>query len=244
MAGKAENKPQNAKSEKVENVKPKETTKIKAKPEIDITAEIKKLSKIYDRDYFENGIITKKSNYIDYSWNRLGSYFQRTAKHIVNKFSPASALDVGCAKGFLVKALVDLGVNASGIDPSNYAISAVLPDIKERIKQGIAQALPYEENLFDIVTCFDVLEHIHENEVPQVLSEMFRVTKQWLIIRVVTKQLPNDVGSNHATIHNKEWWNEKIKEAGGNVETTENYVELSTWWFNVPDFLIVARKVC
>jgi ubiquinone/menaquinone biosynthesis C-methylase UbiE len=215
-----------------------ETAKAK-KPEI---SDIEKLSHIYDKDYFENGVATKKSNYTDYSWARLGSYFQKTAKHIVDKFAPSTSLDIGCAKGFLVKALEGLGIDAHGIDPSEYALVEAHPDIKDRLTEGMAQSTPFEENSYDVVTCFDVLEHIPEDDVPQVLSEMLRVSKQWVILRVVTKELPDDVDANHATIHDKDWWIEKIKEAGGIVEPTENYVNPTVWWFNVPEFLIVARK--
>jgi ubiquinone/menaquinone biosynthesis C-methylase UbiE len=218
---------------------PKTATKKTAKPEI---PDIEKLSQIYDKDYFENGIATKKSNYTDYSWARLGSYFQKTAKHILDKFAPSSVLDVGCAKGYLVKALNELKVNTYGIDPSEYALTEAHPDIIERLAHGIAQSLSIDDNAFDIVTCFDVLEHIPEKDIPQVLQELFRVSKQWVVLRVVTKQLPDDVDANHATIHDKDWWIEKIKESGGIVEPTENYVNASVWWFNVPEFLIVARK--
>lgn len=216
-----------------------ETTKA-TKPEM---ADIEKLSQIYDRDYFENGIATKKSNYFDYSWARLGSYFQKTAKHIAEKFTPSNSLDVGCAKGYLVKALSELGIDAYGIDPSEYALAEGHPDVKGKLAIGIAQSIGLPDNEFDIVTCFDVLEHIPEKDVPKVLQEMLRVSKQWLVLRVVTKELPDDVDAKHATIHDKDWWNEKIKESGGIVEPTENFVNNAVWWFNVPEFLIVARKV-
>jgi SAM-dependent methyltransferase len=210
------------------------------KPEL---TDIEKLSQIYDRDYFENGIATKKSNYTNYSWARLGSYFQKTAKHIVDKFAPTSSLDVGCAKGFLVKALNELKVNTYGIDPSEYALAEAHPDIIERLAHGMAQSLSIDDKAFDVVTCFDVLEHIPEKDVPQVLQEMFRVSKQWVILRVVTMKISDDADTSHATIHDKDWWIEKIMEAGGIVEPTENYVNPTVWWFNVPEFLIVARKV-
>jgi 2-polyprenyl-3-methyl-5-hydroxy-6-metoxy-1,4-benzoquinol methylase len=233
-------------AKKAESSAKKTTTKAPkveaAKVEKPKLTDIEKLSQIYDKDYFENGVATKKSNYTDYSWARLGSYFQKTAKHIVDKFAPSSSLDVGCAKGFLVKALAELGVDARGIDPSEYAFEEIPSDIKGRTAIGIAQEIYLEDNVFDVVTCFDVLEHIPEKDVPQVLSELLRVSKQWVILRVVTKELPDDVDANHATIHDKDWWIEKIKEAGGIVEPTENYVNASVWWFNVPEFLIVARK--
>lgn len=204
--------------------------------------DLHKLSQTYDCDYYENGKATGKSNYHDYSWSRLGKYFQRTAKYIASIFCPSTALDVGCSKGFLVKGLAECGIDAQGIDPSEYAISEAPADIKERVQIGIAQALPYKDNSFDIVTCFDVMENIPETDIPQVLSEMLRVSKKWLVIRVVTKQLPDDVDASHETIRSKDWWIEKIKEAGGNIEPTANYINNLYWWFNVPEFLIVARK--
>lgn len=234
MAKKAENV-----TKKATNKAPKAETTKAAKPKL---TDIEKLSQIYDKDYFENGVATKKSNYVDYSWARLGSYFQETAKHIVDKFAPSSSLDVGCAKGFIVEALSELGIVAYGIDPSEYALENAHPGTKDFLSLGTAQAIIYPDNNFDVVTCFDVLEHVPGEDIPTALQEMFRVSKQWVIIRVVTKQLPDDVDSSHATIHDKDWWIERIKEAGGIVEPTENYVNPSVWWFNVPEFLIVARK--
>lgn len=229
----------NNSEKKIATKAPKTETIKETKPKL---TEIDKLSQIYDKDYFENGVGTKKSNYFDYSWARLGSYFQKTAKHIVNKFSPSSVLDVGCAKGFLVKALVELGVDAYGIDASKYAFGEVPEEIKDRISLGMAQELSDKDNSFDVVTCFDVLEHIPEEDITKVLSNMLRITKQWLVIRVVTKELPDDVDAYYATIHDKDWWVEKIKETGGIVEPTERFVNKNVWWFNVPEFLIVARK--
>lgn len=207
------------------------------------SAEIKKLSEIYDRDYFENGITTKKSNYVDYSWERLGYYFQNTAQHIVDKFNPKKSLDIGCAKGYIVKSLVDLGVYACGIDPSEYALSEAHPDVKDRLTKGVAQSIPFPDSSFDIVTCFDVMEHIPEKDVSKVLKEMLRVTKKWIVLRVVTRELHGDVDAYHEFIRDKDWWHKQVAKAGGTVEPVDNFFNGAVWWFNVPEFLIVARKV-
>lgn len=132
-----------------------------------VFSRIKRLSEIFDADYYENGIKTKKSNYKDYSWTRLGGEFTRTAAHIQKHFSPSSVLDVGCAKGFLVKALRDLGIEAYGVDASEYAVANAHPDIKEYVSLGLAEALSHDENSFDVVTCFDTLEHLTPRDVPR-----------------------------------------------------------------------------
>jgi len=220
--------------------------KVTVEPANTKSIDIKNLSRIYDRNYYENGIATKKSDYTNYSWIRLGQYFNKTAKHITDKFNPKTALDVGCAKGFLVKALVDLGIDAYGIDPSEYAVSEAPPDVKDKLTLGVAQSLPYPDNKFDVVTCFDVLEHIPETDVPKVLSEMLRVTKDWLVLRLVTREIDreidDDVDASHKTLHGKDWWHERIEKAGGMVQPVDSYYNGGVWWFNVKEFLIVVRK--
>lgn len=195
---------------------------------------------IYDRDYFENGIATKKSNYKDYSWERLGSYFQATAKHIVKCFKPESLLDVGCAKGFLVYALNQLGIDTLGIDVSEYAIkNAKIPD---RVQIGEVQNVKWQDNNFDVVTAFDVMEHISEKEVPKVCGELLRVTKKYVVVRVPTKVEKGDLDAYHETIKPKEWWEKQFAKQGGKVVSNEEYIDKGIWWFNMPEYLIVIEK--
>ena len=211
--------------------------------DLTVNPKIEKLSDIFDKDYFENGIATKKSNYRDYSWQRLGSQFQRTAQHIVDLFKPERTLDVGCAKGFLVKALDELGVDAYGIDPSVYAVSNAHPDVGDKINLDTAQSIPYPDNTFDVVTCLDVMEYVPIKEVTKTLKELLRVSKEWVIIRVVTHEVEGDLDSSHETIRDREWWTERIEKAGGKVEANDAYFKDGVWWFNVPEFLMVVRKV-
>ena len=52
--------------------------------------------------------------------------FQKIAEKINSIYQPRTFLDVGCAYGYLVEALRDLGVDAYGVDVSEYAISQVM----------------------------------------------------------------------------------------------------------------------
>lgn len=196
------------------------------------------MQEIYDKDYFENGIATKKSNYRDYSWERLGSYFQATAKHIVKCFKPETSLDVGTAKGFLPYALSELGVEACGIDVSEYAIS----NAKGDVRLGAAQDIEHPTNGVDVVTAFDVMEHISEKEVPKVCNELLRVAKKYVVVRVPTKDEKGDLDAYHETIKPREWWEEQFAKQGGKVIPNEKFIDKGIWWFNIPEYLIVVEK--
>ena len=197
---------------------------------------------IYDRDYYERGVDTGKSNYRDYSWNRLGTYFTATAKHITETFKPKKLLDAGTAKGFLVYALCQAGVDAYGIDISKYAVDNAMLEVKDRIRLGAIQKLDYPANSFDVVTAFDVLEHIKEEEIPQVCSELIRVSRKWVVVRVPTKEEPGDLDAYHETVKPKQWWEKQLVAAGGKVVPCEPYINSGVWWFNVPEYLIVIEK--
>lgn len=197
----------------------------------------------YDEDYFDRGCQSGKSNYVDYSWERIGKEVEKTADHMIRQFAPIKYLDVGCAKGFLVKALCDHGVNAYGIDASEYAVSQAPEEINDRVKLGLASDLPYESNQFDLVTIFDVLEHIPEELAKQTCSELLRVSSEWVLIYVVTKHEPDDIDPTHINIKPREWWEARLVELGGQICSIEAIFDPNIWWFNLADRLILVKKM-
>jgi hypothetical protein len=84
--------------------------------------------------------------------------------------------------------------------------------------------------------------HIPMRETSRVLKELLRVSKEWVVIRVVTHEVEGDIDSSHETIRDREWWTERIEKAGGKVEANDAYFKDGVWWFNVPEFLMVVRK--
>ena len=92
----------------------------------------------------------------------------------------SSFLDVGCGAGYsLMKAYSELGCDVKGIDPAPgaHGVGRFTEGLwKERpIIQGSAEALPFEDGVFDVVYSSHVLEHV-ESET-QAINEMKRVLK-------------------------------------------------------------------
>lgn len=70
-------------------------------------------------------------------------------------------LDVGCALGFFIELAGRAGYDAYGIDPSNYAVVRAKKLIGvERIRKAILSDLRDSSETYDIVTMFDVFEHL------------------------------------------------------------------------------------
>ena len=85
-------------------------------------------------------------------------------------------LDVGCADGELCYLLKEHGRNPSGIDVSPKAVELAkgyVPGVP--FQQGYAEQLPFQEDLFYVVSSNQVLEHLKDPYA--VIKEMLRVLK-------------------------------------------------------------------
>jgi GT2 family glycosyltransferase/SAM-dependent methyltransferase len=112
----------------------------------------------YDEAYYRN-----HCGHIPYERNTYWlEFFHGIAEHIVRSLKPRRVLDAGCAKGFLVEALWERGVQAWGIDFSEYAIGEVRKDMKPYCR--LASLAEPIEGRFDLVTCIEVLEHMPDEE--------------------------------------------------------------------------------
>jgi ubiquinone/menaquinone biosynthesis C-methylase UbiE len=105
-----------------------------------------------------------------------------TEWNAIKDFIPADAkfLDVGCGAGYAMKkASEELGCDCYGVDPDPGGHGVGRYDSGStaglRIVKGEAEALPFEDNAFDVVYCSHVLEHV-KDEIES-LREMKRVLK-------------------------------------------------------------------
>ena len=125
---------------------------------------------VYEEAYYRDPFKPVPYERNDY-WLQI---FQGIADHIVRSLRPRRVLDAGCAKGFLVEALWERGVDTRGIDISAYAIGEVRKDIQPYCTQ--ASLTEPIDGRFDLVTCIEVLEHVADTDTSRVLRNLTAVS--------------------------------------------------------------------
>jgi SAM-dependent methyltransferase len=135
-------------------------------------------------------------------------FFDRIAESIVREFHPGSVLDAGCAMGFLVEALVKRGVDAHGIDVSEYAISQAHESVRERCRvQSLTEPL---ERRYDLITCIEVIEHIPPEDSDAAIANLCAATD-----RLLLSSTPDDFAeATHLNVQPPEAWSAAMAREG------------------------------
>jgi len=134
------------------------------------------ISRKYGFDYFDG------LREYGYGGFRYDGRWLPVAKDIVEyfKLKPGDrVLDVGCAKGFLVKDLMKVcnGLDVYGLDISYYALTNCEIEVIGRLHLGNAIELPFPNNSFDAVISINTIHNLDHGECIQALKEIQRVSK-------------------------------------------------------------------
>lgn len=144
-------------------------------------------------------------------------------------------LDYGCGAGFAVELMRShlFRKEAYGVDISpkmvasaNYRMGA---DVVRVMENGRA---PFDTASFDIVTCFDVLEHLDEPDIWATRNEIHRLIKPGGILFCnISLRLSGSVdlsGRNlHRTIQKPDWWDDIF--AFDDFAVTKADMEMTGW---------------
>ncbi len=147
------------------------------------------ISRMYGKEYFDG---PREYGYGGYKYD--GRWIN-VAKDIIKHFNLSKGqkvLDVGCAKGFLVKDLFDLGIDATGVDISNYAIENSLPEIKNRLFLKSADNLEFSDDKFDAVISINTIHNLDRDDCKKSILEMMRVVKNKKNIFIQVDSYEND----------------------------------------------------
>ena len=142
-----------------------------------IVEEDRVISRKFGLDYFDGD---RKHGYGGFSYHPR--FWTDTVKLFASHYGlsqDAHILDVGCAKGFMLKDFKKLlpKSNLAGIDISDYAIEHADLEVKDFVCVGNASQLPYKDKHFDLVISINTLHNLDREGCISALSEIERVSK-------------------------------------------------------------------
>lgn len=177
------------------------------------------LSREYGRAYFDG---TRDTGYGGY---RYDGRWVPIAEDMVRHFDLKAGqrvLDVGAAKGFLVKDLIKVcpGLEAFGLDISEYAVMNCEPEVIGRLHLGDCRKLPFPDGSFDAVIAINVVHNVDRDECIQAIREVQRVSRGRSYIQVDSYRTPAERELflswvlTACTHYYPEGWKELFAEAG------------------------------
>lgn len=139
------------------------------------------ISRKYGKEYFDG---PRKYGYGGYHYD---GRWQKVAKDIIKRYKLKKGdrvLDIGCAKGFLVKDLIDLGIDAYGIDISEYALQNCHPEVVGKLHLGNAKKLNFPDKSFDFTISINTIHNLGIKDCISALSEMDRLSGKKCFVQV------------------------------------------------------------
>lgn len=115
------------------------------------------------RNHYFNKSYDSKERFISY-WHQINE---------IVRLEPDSVLEIGIGSGFVSKYLKERDINITTLDFDPN----LNPD-----RVGSVLDIPFEDNSFDIVACYEVLEHLPFEDFNKALAEIYRVSKTYAIL--------------------------------------------------------------
>lgn len=164
----------------------------------------------------------KSSFYYDRDFGHEYGYYYIIAKTLIkntefNGNKCQKVLDLGCSRGFIVKAFREMGIDSYGCDISHQAISSSPIEIRNylRLLDITTDKLPFENEGFDLITMLDVVEHLSTFDL--LLSELNRVLRSGGLIYVSTPSPFTSLNCDdptHVNVHSKRFWMDLFQKRG------------------------------
>jgi 2-polyprenyl-3-methyl-5-hydroxy-6-metoxy-1,4-benzoquinol methylase len=143
----------------------------------------------------------------------------RSQAELIKKYNGStSLLDVGCGEGFFLFNASKAGYVTKGVELSQEAVAYARNEFGLDVEAKPFEQLRFPENSFDVVTLWQVLEHLPHPLA--ILKEVNRILKPGGLLAVSTP----DIGGIPARILGKGWWN--IRKIHINQFTTKTLKDI------------------
>jgi 2-polyprenyl-3-methyl-5-hydroxy-6-metoxy-1,4-benzoquinol methylase len=136
----------------------------------------------FDKNYFTKYSSTRTKQVLKLYFTRLIE--QTNSRDVYGK----KLLDIGCGYGYFLKLASAFGFETYGIDISQHAIKQARKVVNAKFFcSDIQDILPFAANFFDIITMFDVIEHLEKPY--SALQQIHRVLKPRGIFIITTPNM-------------------------------------------------------
>jgi hypothetical protein len=130
----------------------------------------------YSAAYYFDGHLGPPYTYDEPHWR---SFFGGVADAVIATFQPSTTYDAGCAIGLFVRALRERGIDASGGDISEFAVSGAPEGLREHLEvRDLTQ--PFERR-YDLISCIEVLEHMSSSDAHAAIANLCAATDTVLL---------------------------------------------------------------
>lgn len=193
------------------------------------------LAKQFGFEYFDG---TREQGYGGYSYD--GRWLP-IAEDIVSHFGlkPGQrVLDVGCAKGFLMRDLMAVcpGLEVWGLDISHYALTHCHPDATGRMLRGSADRLPFADGSFDVVICINTIHNLDLEHCLMAIQEIERLApgRSYLQVDAYRNDAERDLFLDWVltaiTFGTPEFWRRLLAQAGYTGDYYWTILEIDPAW--------------
>lgn len=170
-------------------------------------------------------------SYWDEYWRKRFSGGEKEARKRMNFVKVSfpgvkKILDVGCGLGYVVEVgrSKDYKYDIHGVDISEAAIKRASVTVQKYLKVGNIIDLPYEDNSFELVTCFDIFEHLFIEEIFKGIKEVCRVAEKFVFMRspvvgwkgerCIADHSYRDKDISHVSVYPWDFWARQFEQIG------------------------------
>ena len=210
----------------------------------------------YTQDYFTNRKYPLKQQLVERHVLEVLCWATKNLNQNLLDGHGKRALDVGCAYGFTTRILEGLGYEACGVDVSAWGIKQAKTNRESMFTVCDAQnGLPFLDGAFDLVTGFDVLEHL--SNPAKALEGMFAVCRGTLVCTTPNKKVEKtirrftgDYDETHISVKPPSEWKSLIANVSAfKAMTVQSFYDLPVRLhgklffksFNVPSYGLTVR---
>ena len=176
----------------------------------------------FGKEYFEKLNYSSRESMIKYFSIKVLFWASKKLGRNLFDGKGKRALDVGCSFGYIASLLKQAGYETYGLDISMYALREAARKKMDvfLLRYDIQQSLPFAGRIFDLITCFDVLEHL-DNPL-KALKNMYKACKGIIICttphRLLDKpirKLLRDHDDTHKSLRTPDEWRRMLIEEVG-----------------------------